>query len=53
MLVPLAAIIILLFANKKDVNAENKKVSISNIIGVLGVLVLLLMSGYSINYLLF
>jgi manganese transport protein len=53
MLVPLAAIIILLFANKKDVNIENKKVSVSNIIGVLGILVLLLMSGYSINYLLF
>jgi len=53
MLVPLAAIIILLFANKKDVNVENKKLGFSNIIGVLGILVLLLMSGYSINYLLF
>lgn len=53
MLVPLAAIIILLFANKKDVNIENKKFSVINIIGVLGILVLLLMSGYSINYLLF
>ena len=53
MLVPLAAIIILFFANKKDVNIENKKFSVINIIGVLGILVLLLMSGYSINYLLF
>lgn len=53
MLVPLTAIIILLFANKRDVNIDNKKVNVSNVIAVLGILILLLMSGYSINYLLF
>ena len=53
MLVPLTAVIILLFANKKDVNIEKKTISVSNVIGVLGILSLLFMSGYSIKYLLF
>ena len=53
MIVPLSAIIILLFANSKNMPTALKNKKYLNSVGVLGIAVLLLMSIYSINYLLF
>ncbi|WP_339713958.1 Nramp family divalent metal transporter [uncultured Kriegella sp.] len=53
MIVPLAAVIILIFANSKKMAVELKNTKYSNVMGVVGILVLLLMSAYSIDYLFF
>ena len=53
MIVPLAAVIILIFANSKKMSLELRNSKYSNFMGALGILVLLLMSAYSIDYLFF
>ncbi|MFY0652789.1 MAG: Nramp family divalent metal transporter [Cyclobacteriaceae bacterium] len=52
-LVPLIALILLYFANSKNLPKELMNSGAVNVIGVLGILVLLFMSAYTIQYLLF
>lgn len=51
MIVPVAAVVILVFANSKRTSAELRNTKYANVWGALGIIVLLLMSAYSIDYL--
>ncbi len=53
MLVPVTAVIILLFANAKKTAEKLRNNPYLNAIGVLGIGILLLMSAYSVKYILF
>lgn len=53
MIVPMAAVIILIFANSKKMSIKLRNTKYSNVVGALGILVLLLMSAYSVDYLFF
>lgn len=53
MIVPLIAVVILLFSSTKKVSECLQNKALSNILGVLGIAVLLAMSIYSVDYLFF
>lgn len=53
MLVPIAAVVMMIMANVKKQPSELKNNRLSNTLGALGILVLLIMSVYSINYIFF
>tara|TARA_R110000868_G_scaffold108065_3_gene295364 strand:- start:6999 stop:8240 length:1242 start_codon:yes stop_codon:yes gene_type:complete len=51
MIVPMTAVIILIFSNGKRISGELKNNKYTNYIGIIGISVLLIMSAYSIYYL--
>tara|TARA_R110002020_G_scaffold184120_1_gene380975 strand:- start:75566 stop:76819 length:1254 start_codon:yes stop_codon:yes gene_type:complete len=51
MIVPLTAVIILVFANGKNIAKGLKNTTVTNSLGILGILLLLAMSVYSVVYL--
>lgn len=53
LIVPVAAVAILLIANSEVMSTNLKNTTYLNTLGILGIVVLLCMSGYSIKYLLF
>jgi Mn2+/Fe2+ NRAMP family transporter len=53
MIVPMTAVILLMFANRNRISNELKNGNYTNTIGVIGITVLLIMSVYSIYYLFF
>src|SRR5690606_15068466 len=53
MIVPMTAVILLMFANRNRISNELKNDNYTNTIGVIGITVLLIMSVYSVYYLFF
>lgn len=53
LIVPVAAVVILLIANSETMSEKLKSTRYLNVLGILGIGVLLLMSGYSVKYLFF
>ncbi|MEZ4969606.1 MAG: Nramp family divalent metal transporter [Flavobacteriaceae bacterium] len=53
MIVPMAAVILLMFANGNRISNELKNGNYTNTIGVIGITILLIMSVYSVYYLFF
>ena len=50
MIVPMTAVIILIFSNGKRISGQLKNNLLTNIFGIIGITVLLIMSAYSIYY---